>query len=145
VTTSSETETRSRGALDLDRDGALRELVAQPSSEAKSRSRVVRPSSEADLYRGGAVPLEQSGVSPEGGWADCLTGCGPVGWFCARVWVCFAFVFMSLKRVSPSCLGDPYGRPRHTGPSSLLVDVGSGEANADTSSCLRMKMTTSLR
>jgi hypothetical protein len=32
-----------------------------------------------------------------------------------------------------------------TGPSSSLVDVGSGEANADASSCLRLKMTTSSR
>jgi hypothetical protein len=32
-----------------------------------------------------------------------------------------------------------------TGLSSWLVDVGSGEANADASSCLRLKMTTSSR
>jgi hypothetical protein len=41
--------------------------------------------SEADLYRGGAVPLERSGVLPEGGWADCLTGHGSVGLLCACV------------------------------------------------------------
>jgi hypothetical protein len=29
-----------------------------------------------------------------------------------------------------------------TGPSSSLVDVRSGEANVDASSCLRLKMTT---
>jgi hypothetical protein len=28
-----------------------------------------RPTSEADLYWGGAVPLEWSEVPPEGGWA----------------------------------------------------------------------------
>jgi hypothetical protein len=28
-----------------------------------------------------------------------------------------------------------------TSPSSSLVDVGSGEANADASSCLKLKMT----
>jgi hypothetical protein len=100
VTPSSETETRLRGRLALDRDGAL-------------RSRVIRPSSEADLYRGGVVPLERSGVSPEGGWVDCLTGRGPVAWFCARVWVCVAFVFYKFKQITPSCLGDPYGYPRH--------------------------------
>jgi hypothetical protein len=44
-----------------------------------------RPTSEADLYRGGAVPLEQSGALPEGGWADCLTGRGSAGSFRARV------------------------------------------------------------
>jgi hypothetical protein len=74
ATPSSETETRSRGRLALDRDGALREGGVQPPSEAESRSGVVRPSSEtephsseADLYRGGTVPLERSGVPPEGG------------------------------------------------------------------------------
>jgi hypothetical protein len=76
---SSEMETRSRGRLALDRDGASREGGVQPPSEAESRSRGVRPSSEtephprerlaleAKLYRGGAVPLERSGVPPEGG------------------------------------------------------------------------------
>jgi hypothetical protein len=44
--------------------------------------------SEADLYRDGAIPLERSGVPPEGGWADCLMGRGSVG-----PWVCFVRVF----------------------------------------------------
>jgi hypothetical protein len=44
-----------------------------------------RPTSEVDLSQGGAVPLERSGVLPEGGWADCLTGHGLAGSFCACV------------------------------------------------------------
>jgi hypothetical protein len=36
-------------------------------------------------------------------------------------------------------------RPGNRCSSSSLVDVGSGEANADVSSCLRLKMTTSSR
>jgi hypothetical protein len=82
---SSETEIRSRGRLALDRDGASREGGVQPPSEAAARGGV-RPSSEtephprerlaleAKLYRGGAVPLERSGVPPEGVWADFLVG-----------------------------------------------------------------------
>jgi hypothetical protein len=34
------------------------------------------PSSEARLYQGGPMSLEQSGVPPEGGQADCLLGRG---------------------------------------------------------------------
>jgi hypothetical protein len=74
VTPSSETGTRSRGVWLSIETGPCVRVGAQPSSEAESCSRVVRPSSEADLYRGGAVPLERCGVSPEGAWADCLTG-----------------------------------------------------------------------
>jgi hypothetical protein len=48
--------------------------------------------SEADLYRGGAVPLEQSRVPPEGGWADCLMGPG----FVLRVRL-GSFAFVSLR------------------------------------------------
>jgi hypothetical protein len=95
-----------------------------------------QPSSEADLYRGGAVPLEWCEVSPEGGWADCLTGRGPVGWFCACVWVCFAFVFYEFKRVTPGCLGDPYGCLRQICTlnadihenSGTPMGIGDGEA-----------------
>jgi hypothetical protein len=67
ATPSSEAETRSRGRLALDRDGALREGGVQPPSETEPHSRGDRPTSEADLYRGGAVPLERSGVQLEGG------------------------------------------------------------------------------
>jgi hypothetical protein len=59
------------------------------SSDPRARRNLTRggdrPTSEADLYRGGAVPLELSGVPPEGGWADCLTGRGPVSLFRAHV------------------------------------------------------------
>jgi hypothetical protein len=97
---SSEVETRSRGRLALNRDGASREgggassprarrTPARGSSDPRARRIPTRggdrPTSEADLYRGGAVPLERSEVLPEGGWADCLTGRGPAGSFCACV------------------------------------------------------------
>jgi hypothetical protein len=40
------------------------------SSKAESRPRGVQPSSETEFYQRGAVSLEQSGVSPEGGWGS---------------------------------------------------------------------------
>jgi hypothetical protein len=107
------------------RQGLAREAASNPrarrspargSSDPRVRRNLSRggdqPTSEADLYRGGAVPLERSGVPPEGGWADCLTGRGSVGLFCACVLGSFAFIFYELKRVSPGCLGDPHGCPR---------------------------------
>jgi hypothetical protein len=112
ATPSSETDTRSRERLVPDRDGASREGGGgvPPSSEVESHSRVVRPSSEtvptrggdrpsseADLYRGSAVPLERSRVLPEGGWADCLTGRGPAVSFCLCVYVCLRLFFTSLS------------------------------------------------
>jgi hypothetical protein len=86
VNPSSETETRSRGRLALDRGGASRErgrpaperggvpLGGSPTLERDGTSLegVTEPTSEADLYRGIAVPLERSAVPPEGGWANCL-------------------------------------------------------------------------
>jgi hypothetical protein len=84
VNPSSETETRSRGCLALDRGGASRERGRSAPEQGGTRGGD-RPTSEADLYRGGAVPLQRSGVPPEGGWADCLTGRGSVGLFCACV------------------------------------------------------------
>jgi hypothetical protein len=123
---SSETKTRSRGCLVPDRDGASREGGVQPSSEAESRSRVVRPSSETDPHsrgrstheRGGFVQrrrctprAERSsargwlGRSSDGPWARGFVLCMCLG--------LFAFVFYEFKRVSPGCLGDPYGCPRH--------------------------------
>jgi hypothetical protein len=53
VMPSSETETRSRGRLALDRNGASREGSVQPPSEAESRSR-------------GRPTLEREGTSLEG-------------------------------------------------------------------------------
>jgi hypothetical protein len=67
----------------------------RPSSETEPHPRE-RLALEAKLYRGGAVPLERSGVPPEGGWADFLVGHG----FVLRVRLgLFAFVFYELKRV----------------------------------------------
>jgi hypothetical protein len=80
VMPSSETETFSRGRSALDRDGASLEGSSSPerggislegASGPRARWNFTRggdqPSSEARLYRCGAVPLERSGVSPEGG------------------------------------------------------------------------------
>jgi hypothetical protein len=120
VNPSSEKEIRSRGRLALDRGRASRERGrpalerggVPPSSETEPLSRG-RPTHErGGFVPGGAVPLERSGVPPEGGWADCLTGRGSVGLFCARVLGSFAFIFYELKRVPPGCLGDPQCCPR---------------------------------
>jgi hypothetical protein len=80
---SSGTETRSRGRSTLDRDGAsCARGVGGPAperggaplegaSDPRARWNLTRggdrPTSEAELYRGGAVPLERSEVPPEGG------------------------------------------------------------------------------
>jgi hypothetical protein len=86
VMPSSETETCSRGRLALDRDGASREGGGvQPSSETNPYSRGRSTHERGGFVRGDVVPLERTRVLPEGGWADCLTGRGPVGSFCARV------------------------------------------------------------
>jgi hypothetical protein len=123
VMPSSETETRSRGLLALNRHGASREggrpapkrgrVLLEGASVPRARWNLTRggdwPSSEARLYWGGPVSLERSGVPPEGGQADCLVGRG----FVLRVRSgLFAFVFYEFKRVSPGCLGDPHGCPR---------------------------------
>jgi hypothetical protein len=128
VNPSSETETRSRGRLALDRGGASREEGVQPSSEAESRSRVVRPSSETEPHsrgrptheRGGFVPgrrhTPRAERSSARGWLGRLFDGpwvrGSVGLFCACVLGSFTFIFYELKRVSPGCLGDPHGCPR---------------------------------
>jgi hypothetical protein len=79
---SSETETCSRGHSALDRDGASlgggRRLAPERggtspegASDLRARWNLTRwgdlSTSEAKLYQGGAVPLERSGVPPEGG------------------------------------------------------------------------------
>jgi hypothetical protein len=128
VMPSSETETRSRGRLALDRDRASLEgwrpaperggVPLEGASDPRARRNLTRggdwPSSKARLYRGGPMSLERSGVPPEGGQADCLVGRG----FVLRVRLgSFAFVFYEFKRVSPGCLGDPHGCPRQWLPS----------------------------
>jgi hypothetical protein len=99
VIPTSETETRSRGRTALDQGGAPRErgrlaperggVLHEGASDPRARRNLTpgggRPTSKAELYRGGAVPLERSGVPPEGGWADSLTGRGSMGLFCACV------------------------------------------------------------
>jgi hypothetical protein len=99
VMPSSEAETRSRGRSILDQDGASREggrpaperggISLEGAFDPRARRNLTRggdwPTSEAKLYQGSAVPLERSGVPPEGGWADCLVGRGSVGLFCACV------------------------------------------------------------
>jgi hypothetical protein len=86
VMPSSETETCSRGRLALDRDGASREGGGRPALERDKSLLEGRSTHErGGFVRGDVVPLERTRVLPEGGWADCLTGRGPVGSFCARV------------------------------------------------------------
>jgi hypothetical protein len=63
---SSETESHPRGRPALERGGVPPEGAVQPSSEAESHPRGVQHSSEAKFRRYGVVPLERSGVSPEG-------------------------------------------------------------------------------
>jgi hypothetical protein len=79
------------------RRGLTREGVSSPRARRESHLRVVRPTSEADLYWGGAVPHEQSGVPPEGGWADRSTGHGPVGLFVRMFRLVLRLFFMSLS------------------------------------------------
>jgi hypothetical protein len=82
VVPSSETETRSRGCSALDRDGASLGGGGRPApergriqlegaSDPRARRSLTRggdwPSSEAKSYQCSAVPLERSGVPPEGG------------------------------------------------------------------------------
>jgi hypothetical protein len=74
------------GVLDSrPRWGLAREGASSPRARQSPARGGVQPTSEADLYRGGAVALERSGDPPEGGWADFLTGRGTVGLFCACV------------------------------------------------------------
>jgi hypothetical protein len=78
----------SRGRSSLDRGGASRErwgpaperggVPLEGTSDPRARRNLTRggvqPPSEVELYRGGAIPLQRSGVPPEGAWADCLMG-----------------------------------------------------------------------
>jgi hypothetical protein len=67
VMPSSETETCSRGHSALDRDGALLEGASSPRARRNLTRGGDRPSRKAELHRCGTVPLERSGVPPEGG------------------------------------------------------------------------------
>jgi hypothetical protein len=79
------------------------------SSEADLARGGVQPSSEADLARGGVQPQPCRSGGPR----------GPPGMWSFSAYVFrlvnqFAFcVFYEFKRVSPCCLGDPHGCPRH--------------------------------
>jgi hypothetical protein len=83
VMSSSETETRLRGCSALDRGGTSLEGVPGPRARRNLTRGGDRPSSEAEFYQCGTAPLERSGVPPEGGYADCLVGHGPMGLFYA--------------------------------------------------------------
>jgi hypothetical protein len=67
VIPSSETEAHSRWRLALDRDGASIEEASSPRARQNLTLGADRPSSEEKFYRYDAVPLERSGVPPEGG------------------------------------------------------------------------------
>jgi hypothetical protein len=70
---------RERGRPASDRGGVPLEGASDPRARRNLTRVGDRPTIEADLYWGGAVPLERSGVPSEGGWDDCLTGRGSVG------------------------------------------------------------------
>jgi hypothetical protein len=56
--------------------------------------------SEAGFYQRVPIPLERSGVPPEGGSADCLVGRGPVRFILCALLGSFEFVFYEGKWVS---------------------------------------------
>jgi hypothetical protein len=78
VQLSIETGPHSRGRPAPERVGIPLEGAPSPRAR-RNLTRGDQPSSEAEFYQCGAVPLERSGVPPEGGQADCLVGCGPMG------------------------------------------------------------------
>jgi hypothetical protein len=114
------------GAFDpRSRQGPARGGV-QPPSEAESRSGVVRPSSDTEPHsrwrptheRGGFVPgrrrTPRAKQSSAGGWLGRLfVGPWARGFVLCTCLGLFVFVFYEFKRVSPGCLGDPHGYPRH--------------------------------
>jgi hypothetical protein len=109
---SSEAKPRLRGRPALSEAGPRSRGATGPRAWRNLTRGGDQPSSEAEVCQCCAVPLERSEVPPEGGWADCLVGRGPVSLFYA----CFRFIcvlfFCESKWVFPSCLGDPYGYPR---------------------------------
>jgi hypothetical protein len=117
---SSEVGPRPRGRPTLERGGTSLEGATGPRARRNLTRGGDQPSSEAKGYLCGAVPLERSGVPPEGGWVDCLVGRWdhlgrrPV----SLPYVCFGFVYVLFfvscegKWVFLGCLGDPFGCPR---------------------------------
>jgi hypothetical protein len=83
---SSETDPHSRGRSTHERGGFVQRRRCTPRAE--------RSSARGWLGR-----------SSDGPWARGFVLCMCLG--------LFAFVFYEFKRVSPGCLGDPYGCPRH--------------------------------
>jgi hypothetical protein len=80
-----------------ERGGVPLEGASDPRARRNFTRGGNRPTSEAELYRGGAVPLDRSRLPPEGGWADRLTGRGFVGLFCACVYVRLHLFFTILS------------------------------------------------
>jgi hypothetical protein len=127
VIPSSETETRSRGALGSPpRRGLAREGASSPRARRSPARGGVRPSSETEPHsrgrptheRGRFVPGRRRSPRAERGSARGWLGQlfdGPwVRGFVLRVRLdSFVFIFYEFKRVSPGCLGDPHGYPRH--------------------------------
>jgi hypothetical protein len=64
---SSEAEPCSRGRLALGRGGTSPEGATGPRARRKLTRGGDQPSSEAEVSQCGSVPLERSGVPPEGG------------------------------------------------------------------------------
>jgi hypothetical protein len=62
-----ETGPRSRGRPAPERGGILLEGASSPRARRNVTRGGDQPSSEVEFYQCGTVPLERSGVSPEGG------------------------------------------------------------------------------
>jgi hypothetical protein len=67
VRSSSETEPCSRGRSALDRDGSPLEGASSPRARRNLTRGGDWPSSEAGFYQHDTIPVEGSGVPPEGG------------------------------------------------------------------------------
>jgi hypothetical protein len=75
----SEAEPHTRGRLALERSGTLPEGASSPQARRTSPEGTSSPRARQSFVSG-AVPLERSRVSPEGGWANCFGGpLGPPG------------------------------------------------------------------
>jgi hypothetical protein len=67
VRSSSEVEPHSRGRSALDQDGTSLEGASSPRARRNPAQGGDQPSIEVEYYQCGTVPLERSGVPPEGG------------------------------------------------------------------------------
>jgi hypothetical protein len=127
ATPSSETDTRSRERLVPDRDGASCEGGGgRPALERGGVPLAGCPTLERDgphsrgrstLERGGFIPRQRrtprAEQSSARGWLGRFSDGSWARGFVLFVCLClFAFVFHEFKRVSPGCLGHPYGCPR---------------------------------